>query len=64
MDKDDWILNIGLELGLIVLAIVLLPLIIGLIIAFAVGFTDFMFYTVVICVAVILWIILGLLWWL
>ena len=64
MDNDNWILDIGLELGLIVLAIILIPLIVGLGVAFLLGFTDFLFYSVVICVAVILWVIVGLLWWL
>jgi len=64
MDNDNWILDIGLELGLIVLAIVLIPLCIGLGVAFLVGFTDLLFYATTICVAVILWVIVGLLWWL
>ena len=64
MDNDNWILDIGFELGLIVLAIILIPLIIGLGIAFLVGFTDLMFYSVVISVAVIQWTLIGLIWWL
>lgn len=64
MDDNNWVLDIGLELGLIVLAIILIPLIVGLGVAFLVGFTDMMFYSVVICVAVILWLIIGLFWWL
>ena len=64
MDNDNWILDIGLELGLIVLAIILIPLIVGLGVAFLVGFTDMMFYSMVIIVAVILWLVVGLFWWL
>ena len=64
MDNDNWILDIGLELGLIVLAIILIPLVVGLGVAFLVGFTDMMFYSMVLIVAVVLWLIVGLFWWL
>lgn len=65
MDKDngEFLGDLGLILLGIVLAIVLIPLLIGFGVAFLCGFEGLFFFGVIIGIAVIIWSILGVIYY-
>lgn len=65
MDEDngEFLGSLGLILLGIVLAIVLIPLLVGLGVAFLCGFEGLFFFGVIIGVAIIIWSILGVIYY-
>lgn len=62
-DNGEFLGGLGLILLGIVLAIVLIPLLVGLGVAFLCGIDGLLFFGVIIGVAVVIWSILGMIYY-
>lgn len=63
MEDDGYLGKFGLVLLGLVLLLIFLPIVIGVGISLLTGATGIAYYTVVILVAVVMWLLLGILFW-
>ena len=62
-DEDKFMGELGLILLIIILLILLLPILAGIFTAVIVGATGMAYYTIVIMIACIIWLMVGLVYW-